>query len=64
MTKLSLSIMSALVLAGLAAALVIQHQTQLRLRGENESLLQQNALLVRRQPRTNDFQISSLRLTN
>jgi RNA polymerase sigma factor (sigma-70 family) len=36
---------SALVVAGAATALVIQHQTQIRLRGENESLRQQVARL-------------------
>ena len=42
MTKLKLGIMSALVLTGLATALVIQLSTQLKLRDENESLLHEN----------------------
>jgi precorrin-2 methylase len=43
-TKLKLGI-SALVVAGAATALVIQHQTQIKLRDENESLQQQIAQL-------------------
>jgi len=44
MTKLKLGI-SALVVAGATTALVVQHQTQQKLRAENESLTQQLAQL-------------------
>ena len=44
MTKLKLGL-SALVIAGATTALVVQHQTQTRLRAENESLMQQLAQL-------------------
>ncbi|MGO9000907.1 MAG: RNA polymerase sigma factor [Limisphaerales bacterium] len=40
MTKLKLGL-SALVIAGMTTALVVQHQTQIKLRAENESLRQQ-----------------------
>jgi RNA polymerase sigma factor (sigma-70 family) len=44
MTKLKLGI-SALVVAGAATALVVQHQTQIKLRAKNEALTQQLAQL-------------------
>ncbi|HZL78641.1 MAG TPA: sigma-70 family RNA polymerase sigma factor, partial [Candidatus Limnocylindrales bacterium] len=56
-TKLKLGI-SALVVAGAATALVVQHQAQAKLRGDNESLTQQLAQLK------TDNQSLSNRLTN
>jgi len=44
MTKLKLGI-SALVIAGATTGLIVQHQAQQKLRGENEALMQQSAQL-------------------
>jgi RNA polymerase sigma factor (sigma-70 family) len=46
MTKLQLSAISALVIAGVATPLVIQHQAQASLRQQNRALLEQNAQLA------------------
>ena len=42
MTKLKAGAVSALIVAGAAAPLIIQHQTQVRLRAENQALRQAN----------------------
>ena len=45
MTTLQKNLIAAIVIAGLATTLVIQHQTQIRLLTENQALRQQNAHL-------------------
>ena len=48
MTKLKLGIISALIVTGAAAPLILQHQTTLQLRRENQSLRQQGDQMAER----------------
>jgi hypothetical protein len=65
MTKLQASIAGAIVLAGVAVLLVAQHQTQARLRADNESLQQQVAgLQAEIESRTNSAAAAGRSLTD
>jgi len=48
MTKLKLGVISALIVTGAAAPLILQHQTALQLRRENQSLRQQSDQMAER----------------
>jgi hypothetical protein len=48
MTKLKLGVISALIITGAAAPLILQHQTALQLRRENQSLRQQSDQMAER----------------
>jgi RNA polymerase sigma factor (sigma-70 family) len=61
MTKLKLGIISALIVAGVATPLLIQHQTQTKLGQENQSLRQQNEQLTEQ---LNPLTAENLRLSN